>query len=45
MIFIQGHDVAFLAAMVERTAKRGNSAGQKFWERMSYPKCSETRQI
>ncbi len=33
------------AGMVERTAKRGNSVGQKFWGCASYPKCSGTRQI
>ncbi len=32
-------------AMVERTAKRGNAAGQKFWGCSSYPKCSGTRRI
>jgi hypothetical protein len=31
--------------MIERTAKRGNSVGQKFWGCSSYPKCSGTRQI
>jgi hypothetical protein len=33
------------AAMVERKAMRGNSAGQKFCGCTTYPKCSGTRQI
>jgi ssDNA-binding Zn-finger/Zn-ribbon topoisomerase 1 len=33
------------AEMVERTAKRGKFAGQRFWGCEKYPKCSGIRPI